>query len=350
MSGSRPHAAERGLSEQHLGDRLAAFVDGELGHDARERVLSHLASCARCKADADAQRRLKSVFAQAAPPPPSQSFLERLQGLPGEPAGGSGPFGGPGGAWGEDPFAGAPYGVTDRDGRAQEARETRSAFPGGFAYVPARPHGTLHGTPHGAGRSAFAAAASAGPGRGFRVHDLGRPEQGLGRSEQSEAARTASRGRRFAFAAAGAVSLAALALGGVSSGAPTDSPAEARGSNATPQRTASALGQPGETARRRATGAPAPMGAQGGARSVPVRPTLLAAPLVPGGPRAVTGVRPPLLPGSAPVYAAVALGTAARSGVPDTFLRLPAEEQAVSAEALPSPSAVRSGRMALPGR
>ncbi|MCW8220014.1 zf-HC2 domain containing protein, partial [Streptomyces griseolus] len=26
-------------AEQHLGDRLAALVDGELKHDARERVL-----------------------------------------------------------------------------------------------------------------------------------------------------------------------------------------------------------------------------------------------------------------------------------------------------------------------
>ena len=55
-------------AEQHLGDRLAALVDGELGHDARERVLAHLATCAKCKAEADAQRRLKSVFATSAPP------------------------------------------------------------------------------------------------------------------------------------------------------------------------------------------------------------------------------------------------------------------------------------------
>ncbi|MGH3325224.1 MAG: anti-sigma factor family protein, partial [Streptomyces sp.] len=56
--------------EQHLGDRLAALIDGELGHDARERVLSHLATCRGCKTEADAQRRLKSVFADTAPPPP----------------------------------------------------------------------------------------------------------------------------------------------------------------------------------------------------------------------------------------------------------------------------------------
>lgn len=78
MSGTGPTPAE-----QHLGDRLAALVDGELKHDARERVLAHLATCAKCKAEAAAQRRLKSVFAQSAPPSPSEGFLARLQGLPG---------------------------------------------------------------------------------------------------------------------------------------------------------------------------------------------------------------------------------------------------------------------------
>ncbi|MFE7121490.1 anti-sigma factor family protein, partial [Streptomyces sp. NPDC057654] len=70
-------------AEQHLGDRLAALVDGELGHDSRERVLAHLATCGKCKAEADAQRRLKSVFAETAPPLPSEGFLARLQSLPG---------------------------------------------------------------------------------------------------------------------------------------------------------------------------------------------------------------------------------------------------------------------------
>lgn len=80
MTGTSPTPAE-----QHLGDRLAALVDGELSHDARERVLSHLATCPKCKAEADAQRRVKSVFAQTAPPAPSEGLLARLQGLPGGP-------------------------------------------------------------------------------------------------------------------------------------------------------------------------------------------------------------------------------------------------------------------------
>ncbi|WP_344290487.1 anti-sigma factor family protein, partial [Streptomyces synnematoformans] len=71
-----------GLSpaEHHLGEALAALVDGELPHDARDRVLAHLATCPRCKAEADEQRRLKSVFSAAAPPAPSDGLLARLRG------------------------------------------------------------------------------------------------------------------------------------------------------------------------------------------------------------------------------------------------------------------------------
>ncbi|MGW6845799.1 anti-sigma factor family protein [Streptomyces sp. NPDC054958] len=148
-------------AEQHLGDRLAALVDGELKHDARDRVLAHLATCARCKAEADAQRRLKTMFVESAPPPLSAGLLARLQGLPGggldDPSGPPGP-GGPGrpadptGATGADLFDTFTYGLP----------------------VAARPR----------------------PQDGFRIHEVGRPR------------------RRFAFVAAGAVSLAALALGG----------------------------------------------------------------------------------------------------------------------------------------
>lgn len=170
MSGVSPSPAE-----QHLGDRLAALVDGELKHDARERVLAHLATCAKCKAEADAQRRLKTMFVESAPPPLSAGLLARLQGLPGAgpegPAGPTGPSGPPGAA-GPDPLS-------------------------PFAY-------------------ALPTAAAARPQQeGFRIHEVGRPR------------------RRLAFVAAGAVSLAALALGGslpletVDPNARGDSPAPA---------------------------------------------------------------------------------------------------------------------------
>ncbi|GGT06568.1 MULTISPECIES: anti-sigma factor family protein [Streptomyces] len=134
MTGVSPSPAE-----QHLGDRLAALVDGELSHDARERVLAHLATCPKCKAEADAQRRLKAMFVESAPPPLSAGLLARLQGLPGE--GPDGPAGPPGGDL--------------------------------FGYRVPEP-----------------------PQEGFRIAEVGRPR------------------RRLAFVAAGAVSLAAIALGG----------------------------------------------------------------------------------------------------------------------------------------
>ncbi|MEU6663293.1 zf-HC2 domain-containing protein [Streptomyces sp. NPDC046821] len=200
MSGSRPDPAGRHLSEHHLGDRLAALVDGELGHDARERGLAHLATCSRCKAEADAQRRLKSVFAEAAPPPPTESFLARLQGLPG------------GGGDSEGP--GTPFGGGGLGGRG---------FGNGVFGVDPEPFG-------------YDPMLSSAPTteRGFRIHEVGR----------SDSDRAASRGRRFAFAAAGAVSLAAIALGGVSTGMPSDGGGDGRGagsgSNATPLRTQTA--------------------------------------------------------------------------------------------------------------
>ncbi|MEF9885192.1 anti-sigma factor family protein [Streptomyces sp. P9-A4] len=167
MSGSRSSSPTP--AEHHLGDRLAALVDGELGHDARERVLAHLATCARCKAEADAQRSLKSVFASAAPPPPSEGFLARLQGLPGGPGEPGGP-GGPG-------RSGGPRGPLE------ELLGAGGLKSDGFATAAVV-------TPHA-------------PHTGFRIHEVGdRVSGGSGR------------GRRFAFAAASAVSFAAIALGG----------------------------------------------------------------------------------------------------------------------------------------
>ncbi|MEV5592996.1 zf-HC2 domain-containing protein [Streptomyces sp. NPDC052496] len=161
-------------AEHHLGDRLAALVDGELGHDARERVLAHLATCGKCKAEADDQRQLKNVFAATAPPGPSEGLLARLQGLPGGDADGSGSRLGPGS------FGSGAFGGDVTEGGGFEARG------GSFRYVPSGSH-------------AVGAVPRQPRSRGFRIH---------------EPARSAPQRRRFAFAAAGAVSLAAFALGG----------------------------------------------------------------------------------------------------------------------------------------
>ncbi|CAL9296655.1 zf-HC2 domain-containing protein [Streptomyces sp. SudanB182_2057] len=261
MSGSRSKPAEEAhLAEQHLGDRLSALVDGELGHETRERVLAHLATCARCKAEADAQRALKNVFAEAAPPPPSASLLARLQGLPGgDPDGG-----------GSTPSPGPGPGTSGGLGPFGSRRGDRLPF----GYVPARPHGLL---------PAGADGADGPRGDGFRIHPVGRPDD----------ARTASRGRRFAFAAAGAVSLAALALGGVTTGFPGDPATDARsGSGVVPVRSAGSGTGGGaatpDSQRRRPVG---PLLAQGGALlgSAPVAPTSLSAPLLPGVPAPASG-------------------------------------------------------------
>ncbi|WP_439940338.1 zf-HC2 domain-containing protein [Streptomyces sp. BBFR115] len=263
MSGSRPDPAASGLAEQHLGDRLSALVDGELGHEARERVLAHVATCAKCKAEVEAQRRLKNVFAEAAPPPPSESFLARLQGLPGGDGGSPLGDGGLPGLPGRSSGAPGVFGV-----RRTERFE--------FGYVPAGPHG---------------GALDSGPdcADGFRIHHVGRPDT----------ERSASRGLRFAFVAAGAVSLAAVALGGVTTGAVGDTAAEARGgsgagSNVTPARTAGggagAVTWP-EAARRRAVGPVSPPG-QRTSSGTPLVPTSLSAPLLPGAQSPATAQQP----------------------------------------------------------
>ena len=243
MSGSRPTPAE-----QHLGDRLSALVDGELGHEARERVLAHLATCAKCKAEADEQRRLKNVFAEAAPPPPSESFLARLQGLPG----------GSDGDGGGSRLGGGSFGSSGAFGVRHDPGFGVRHDP--FEYVPNGPH----------------AAVLPSEQRGFRIHDISR----------READRSASRGLRFAFVAAGAVSLAAVALGGVSTGVPDSTDARAgsgSGSNVTPARTPGTGAATTPEQRRRGF---APLLAQG-QRSFTAEqaaPTAVSAPLLPGMP------------------------------------------------------------------
>ncbi|CAL9430204.1 anti-sigma factor family protein [Streptomyces sp. enrichment culture] len=260
MSGSLPTPPEGHLAEQHLGDRLSALVDGELGHDARERVLAHVATCAKCKAEVDAQRRLKNVFAQAAPPPPSESFLARLQGLPGgDPGGGS-------------PLLGGGPGVFDS--RRGEGFE--------FAYQPARPHGS---------------APPDGPsGRGFRIHDVSRHDTD----------RPASRGLRFAFVAAGAVSLAAIALGGVTTSmvADTEVRGAGKGSNVTPTRTQGTGAATTPESQRRRGAAPLIGHGTAGRPPVPAAPTGISAPLLPGLPPPAAGdqtLTAPMMAGAAAV-------------------------------------------------
>ena len=71
----------------HHGDRIAALVDGELDHDTRDRLLSHIAECADCRAAVDEQRWLKAALARSDGPVPSAALLSTLISMaePGEP-------------------------------------------------------------------------------------------------------------------------------------------------------------------------------------------------------------------------------------------------------------------------
>jgi anti-sigma factor RsiW len=278
VTGSRPDsaaAAARQLAEQHLGDRLSALVDGELGHDARERVLAHVATCPKCKAEVDAQRRLKNVFAAVAPPAPSESFLARLQGLPGggDPDGDGTPLGGGGLGGGLRSNRPGTSGISGVLG-------VRRDDPFEFGFVASRDPGSV--------------LSPVSSERGFRIHAVGR-----GDAERS-------RGMRFAFVAAGAVSLAAIALGGMTNSASVDTSADGRGgsgsgSNVTPARTpGTGSATTPENQRRRGVG---PLLSQGGGGlgETSTAPTEVSAPLLPGtsAPTTGRGLTTPVVAGAA---------------------------------------------------
>ncbi|RNL78209.1 anti-sigma factor family protein [Halostreptopolyspora alba] len=90
---------------EHLGERLSALVDGELGHAERDRALAHLASCETCRFEAEMLRRLKRRLHGLDGPEPSTDLMGRLSALkesstgepplgpPAGPSGGHGPLG-----------------------------------------------------------------------------------------------------------------------------------------------------------------------------------------------------------------------------------------------------------------
>lgn len=65
----------------HLGERLTALVDGELGHDERDRALAHLAACAECRAEADLLRRLKGRLRGLGGTTPPTELVGRLRAM-----------------------------------------------------------------------------------------------------------------------------------------------------------------------------------------------------------------------------------------------------------------------------
>ena len=65
----------------HPLDKLSAVVDGQLDHDSRDKVLSHLVGCDTCRTEVDAQRRLKARMAALETPDPSTDLMQRLMGV-----------------------------------------------------------------------------------------------------------------------------------------------------------------------------------------------------------------------------------------------------------------------------
>ncbi|MGX7825178.1 zf-HC2 domain-containing protein [Actinokineospora sp. 24-640] len=73
------------LPEQHLlPDAVVAFVDGELGLTAHERVASHAARCACCSAEISAQRQARAAVRGAGTPGASAGLLAALRAIPQE--------------------------------------------------------------------------------------------------------------------------------------------------------------------------------------------------------------------------------------------------------------------------
>jgi anti-sigma factor RsiW len=65
-------------------DKLSAAVDGELDHDSRDRVLSHLVGCESCRANVAAERQLRTRLGalNCYTPEPSTDLTQRLLGVP----------------------------------------------------------------------------------------------------------------------------------------------------------------------------------------------------------------------------------------------------------------------------
>ena len=105
---------------RHLGDRLTAFIDGEVDPSTRDRMLGHLAQCTDCRTEADHERQLKARLAGLGEPKvPVELMLGLLsldtsRGVGAGTAAGAGGFGGgfgsggtgaSGGAGGPAPFS-----------------------------------------------------------------------------------------------------------------------------------------------------------------------------------------------------------------------------------------------------
>lgn len=69
----------------HLGEDIAAYVDGQLSPDAASKAEAHFARCERCRRSLEQQRALKARICGSTNPQPPPSLLASLEDLPTTP-------------------------------------------------------------------------------------------------------------------------------------------------------------------------------------------------------------------------------------------------------------------------
>jgi len=66
---------------KHLGERVTALVDGQLGHDDRDRALAHIARCELCRADVELERQTKAALRRLPDVEPPAELIRKLLAL-----------------------------------------------------------------------------------------------------------------------------------------------------------------------------------------------------------------------------------------------------------------------------
>lgn len=117
---------------RHLGDRLTAFIDGEVDPSTRDRMLGHLAQCTDCRADADQERQLKARLAGLGEPKVPVELMLGLLSLDASRNMGAGAAAGTGGSGG---FGGGGFG----SGGPGASGGANGPAPFSFQTVPIRP-------------------------------------------------------------------------------------------------------------------------------------------------------------------------------------------------------------------
>ncbi|HEX6577819.1 MAG TPA: zf-HC2 domain-containing protein [Jiangellaceae bacterium] len=72
---------------KHIGERVTALVDDQLGHDDRDRALAHVMNCEQCRIEVERERETKAALRRLADVEPPASLVAALLALaePGDP-------------------------------------------------------------------------------------------------------------------------------------------------------------------------------------------------------------------------------------------------------------------------